>query len=208
MFEYRALPKFVAQPTQQLNTALLSQTWSSLHDQAVVRVLDLSCAQPESIRFFSEYSTYLTILDIIDELLDMRQDICDENQDIDRQLLKGKFTQWLPAQDSPYDLILLWDIVNYMDRNILKDFSRHLTGLCHERTVIYGFIYTGTSRYERPAQYKIDSAAQVLCVPGSGVLVDNQAISSVALEKYMPYFKIDRSRLMSSGLQETLLRCV
>ena len=58
-------------------------------------------------------------------------------------LTKGKFLTYDP--NSRFDVILTWDLFNYLDDALLNEVGRRLTQYCHAGTILSVMCYSGSS---------------------------------------------------------------
>ena len=110
-------------------------------EDATLRVLDLGPARSANLEFFSRYGGRLTVADFYNGLRAARAATADDDVDVDRRA--KAFAELLPFDKSArFDLILAWDLLNYltpMEQHLLM---ASLEPFCLSGTVILAFVST------------------------------------------------------------------
>ncbi|WP_456413400.1 hypothetical protein [Thiolapillus sp.] len=162
-------------------------------------ILDLAAASGNHIEFFSRFRCRYHIGDVLHVLPDLSPPK-EEEPDPD-------FTRILPLNMADkLDLILAWDGLNYLDKELLPQFSRHLIRQCNPGAWLHAFIYTRGDMAAQPMQFEVLSSDVMRRQAASGGAVGAPCYPQRVLEKLMPGFRASQSRLLKNGLQEYLFQ--
>ncbi len=164
-------------------------------------VLDIGPAWGPNIQFFSRFSCKLYIADVAKALVGLTSGT--EEHPVD---LGASLRSLLPYDGSErFDAILLWDVVNYLDRAVCRALISHLRGFSHPDTYLHAFISALREIPQEPGSYQIVSDDQIECVFPSEKLHPGPRFTQRDIEKLMPEFAVRRSVLLQSGMQEYML---
>lgn len=107
------------------------------------------------------------------------------------------------------DMIMLWDLPNFLDKRILTGLIEFLLSHMHDRVILHTYIYTKRLMPCLPGHYYFvkDSNAEDRVWFGNTHEVTRRCpvYSQEALQKLMQPFQVTRSILLSNGLQEYIL---
>lgn len=105
------------------------------------------------------------------------------------------------------DLVLSWDHLNYMDASGLQALNRSLIQVADPDMRLHALIhYAKPDMQTEPDRYLLVDNGQVERCLTTASQIKAPRHSPKALEKWMPNFKVDRTRLLGNGMQEFLLR--
>jgi hypothetical protein len=162
-------------------------------------VLDLAAASGNHIDFFSRFRCRYHVGDVLLALSELS--LPEEGQ------ADPDFEEILPlSQLEKLDLVLAWDGLNYLSRDLLPLFSKHLIRQCKPGTWVHAFIYTRGDMARRPNRFKIVSTSTMTREADMHDAVGAPCYPQRVLEQCMPGFKAVQSRLLKNGLQEYLFQ--
>lgn len=162
-------------------------------------ILDLAAASGNHIEFFSRFRCRYHIGDVLHVLPDLSPPEEDEPE-LD-------FARILPLNmPDRLDLILAWDGLNYLDAELLPQFSQHLVRQCNPGAWLHAFIYTRGDMAAQPVQFEVLSSNAMRRQAVTGSTVGAPCYPQRVLEKLMPGFRTAQSRLLKNGLQECLFQ--
>lgn len=120
-------------------------------EDTTLRVLDLGPARSANLEFFSRYGGQLTVSDLYRGLRDVRAATSDD----DNRKAKA-FAELLPF-DKPtrFDLILAWDLLNYLTPQEHHLLMASLEPFCLSGTVLLAFVSTQKEMPPAPSAYSI-----------------------------------------------------
>lgn len=162
-------------------------------------VLDLAAASGNHIEFFSRFRCRYNIGDVLQALPDISAPEEDEPA-LD-------FEQILPLNKvEKLDLVLLWDGLNYLNKELLPQFSQHLLQHCNPGAWFHAFVYTRGDMAAQPVRFEIVTSSNMRRQIGASANVEAPCYPQRVLENLMPGFRAVQSRLLKNGLQEYLFQ--
>ncbi len=169
------------------------------------RVLDLGPSFGANVEFFSRCASRVFIEDLYRTLAALHQPHQQSHQDADGPLCCPLFDALLPYRDEkPFDLILLWNLIDYLQRDDIRRLSDHLATISRRGTLLYALVSTRSRIPETPDDYKIADDNSLIALPTAAAQRDGPRHSQVRLLELMRKFRVQRSFLLRSGLQEYL----
>ena len=204
-----ALSEYYSDNAAPLSTRLFASLWEQFNknqseenkNNISLKILDLGKAQPDSFNFYSDHNCYLTIADCIQQLTELNWPD-EENPNL---VLNNLLEEIIPSTQLEYDLILVWDSFNYVNKKILPFIHNHLLKFCTNNTIIHGFLFTSESYPTLPGDFKILTADKIKHSIPTNEEIQHTPLTPIAINHTMPNFKYSRSVLMRSGLQEFIL---
>lgn len=166
-------------------------------------ILDLGPARPESIDLFSRFRCRLEIADLADDL-----DALAPPEDAGEELLRERMEDALPPRNpEPVDVVLCWDLLNYLQPAALPALSSRLAARGLPGTLVHALV-----AYRDPLMPALPGG---FCPADGGHLVRRNAApderpaprySPEELGKAFREFSIERAILLGNGMQEFLFR--
>jgi hypothetical protein len=166
-----------------------------------VIVLDLGAAHSKTLELFSRFKCRI-------EIVDARADIESLNGISEAADLEAAVAALLPrAGPDPLDLVLCWDLPNYLEKRALAALMAALAA----RTAPGGFahaliVYLEKRMPARPGDYVPLDDFRLLNLGQSPADRAAPRYSPEDLKLCMPGFAIERGRLLGNGMQEFLFR--
>ncbi|HED16088.1 MAG TPA: hypothetical protein ENI64_04625 [Gammaproteobacteria bacterium] len=185
------------EPTS-LNTMVFADLVSQRPTDRALRILDLGTVRQSTIDFFSDYHCHILVTGLCDDYV--------PGEGLGKQTLKQ--CQQLIKQDisrhsnNHYDLILFWDLLNYLDKDHVPLLVAPLLPVLTSATRCHSFLYTTANRPSRPGGFEIVSREQMILVPGTTEQNHSKSITQTTLGKFLPHYKTLRTVLMRNGTQE------
>ncbi|MCP4200680.1 MAG: hypothetical protein GY769_01945 [bacterium] len=162
-------------------------------------VLDLGPASGANVSFFAERSCKLFIADL-------NSSIFGSANPADRAEALGRALDLdIPTSD-PFDLILLWDLLDYLDDAEIRILGSRLRPVCHATTLLYGMISIRKEIPDRPSRFEIRNVGSILYTAGSQFLRRSALHKEPELAKLLPDFEVESTYLLRHGMQEYLFR--
>ncbi len=152
------------------------------------RLLHFGPLQSDTLAFMSDYCVFLTSPGLPD--------------DLDASSLKPLFNKL--RELGSYDLVLLWDLVNYMDKAAVEELIRLLHDLILPGGIVLMAIHSRSPYPDRPALYQIQSNERLTVIPEGEVSRTMPFNTSDFLKRCSPAFE-SRSFQLRSGVQEIVL---
>ncbi len=164
-------------------------------------IMDLGPAVGPNIQFFAERGCKLYIADLHESLFSasVRQP---ENERAFEQMLEND----LPSTDGQaVDVILTWDLLNYLTVEQMRLLGAALGKYCHRRTQLFAMIATHKEMPARPTLFNVLDHEHMWFEPDGQWRRDAPRYTEPDLRRGMPDFEVDVSFLLRSGLQEYMM---
>ena len=178
---------------EQLIRRLKAQPWA--------RVLDLGPAVGANVEFLAQYQCRLHIADLFHSLSERI-----ERHPGETGQAASRLRDELPAaNEPPFDLILTWDLLNYLDQEEIRVVGERLAGICHRDGLVFVMISNARQIPNMPCRYTIvdDGSLRYECDSAQHRLAPRY--KEPDLEKLLPAFEVETSYLLRNGYQEYLL---
>jgi hypothetical protein len=105
-----------------------------------------------------------------------------------------------------YDLVFVWDLLNYMEPRLLRAFSPTLHSYCHGETLLFALVWTRPAMPSNPMQFNFLDGENMSIPPSGASQREAPLYTQTDLSRHLPDFRVDQSFLLKMGLQEYLLR--
>jgi len=167
------------------------------------QVLDLGRAHGPNVEFFSQFSCTYYVADLYRALQSYTLAPAEDEEDDDGSRLSQVFEELLPyTEDTRFDLILAWDLLNYLRPEQIEAMSRRLASFSKEGTIIFAMIAIHQSIPARPCGFKIVDAASFDYDSTTDRPRPSPRHKEPDLCRLMPGFEVENTFLLRNGLQE------
>ena len=163
------------------------------------RILDLGPAIGSNVAFYSGLPCNLFIADLHDALFPGHAEGVMRRRDQFDELLASE----LPG-DGDFDLILAWDLLNYLDEDELRSLSRHLAAVSSPGAVLFALVSTRKVMPNKPAVFRIVDPSRLAYQTDPRVKREAPRYKEPALDRAMPEFSVESTYLLRNGMQEYL----
>ena len=185
----------------RLNSLALGVLMEHVGDRRDCCVLDLGPGFGANVEFLSRFAKRIVIEDFYRTLAEIAEPFTGDDR-----LYCPVYETLLPyGGQNPFDVILLWDLLDYLDRDDIRRLARHLQRLCHRGSLIVAMISTQHKIPLIPANFKIVGQDGLSRESTTTAQRDCPRHSQVRLLELMPGFRVKRSFLLRGGMQEYLL---
>lgn len=165
-------------------------------------ILDLGPPLAHNVAFFNRLGARVRILDLEATLLEERLWVA-----------PAKLAHWEarvpPAMDldpeARFDLVLAWDLMNYLGRERWPTVARELVGRVAPGGMVHLLARTGKEMPDRPSHFRWIDSDQVREEPRATASRPAPRLSHGEIEKLNPGLAAAKSFLDKTGLQELLL---
>jgi hypothetical protein len=171
---------------------------SRLPEDAAYSILDLGAASGANIEFFSRFRCRLQIADLPDALAS------DELRPSLEADPAAAFRRLLPVGREPFDVVLAWDVFNYLNRDQLRCLAADLARLSHPGALMLAFISTAKEMPEEPGDFQIVDEKTVLWRPRTQGRRPSPRLPPADVEHLVSSFAVVYSVLMRHGIREYL----
>lgn len=191
-----------AESHEQLHKSLaLNALFHQLREDRKYRVLDLGPAVGRNIEFFSQFRCKLQIEDLFETFSSF-----DYFAPEDGFSYEAVFSYLLPfSRSTTFDVILAWDVPNYLDRQVLLHLVRHLSRFSRPGTLLFALIATGKHIPETPHRFEIVDEETLLYGGKTTVLRSGPQYDASDLSRLMPGFRVCNSFVLRNGYREYLM---
>lgn len=202
-------------PSPALSELLRTTPFSGREPSRRLHVIDLGPALGENISFLAEsFPCSVEVVDLFASLPAMAG--------TDPE---GSISRALPVDGEPADLVLAWDVLNYLSKEQFRAAGRRLAQRCRPGATLFAMIVTAPVMHHRPGSYALQWAKAEGGRGGTGA--GQPLESSIELlyrhegndgrraapryraaevDAMLPGFSVRRSMLLRHGIQEFLLR--
>jgi len=173
---------------------------SHLTGAQVRNILDLGTAIGTNVDFFSRFSCRLQIVDLPGALASKGL------QSVLKAAPSAAFRQVLPSDGDTFDVVLAWDVLNYLTKDQFRALSGELGRLCRPGALMLAFISTAREMPASPSVFKIVDGETLLAQPRTDALRPSPRFPPAEVEKLAAGFAVMQAVRMRHGVQEYLLQ--
>lgn len=187
---------------QPMNSPLFKTLIEYVQTAGRCNVLDLGPARGSNVTFFGELRCRLQIADCASALLELNL-----RDDVDAAAYADQLQRLLPlANMQPFDIILSWDLLNYLNKPLYAAFMEHLSPLVSGDTRLHAYISARREMPASPRQYRLDIEGRVVMLEHAAATQASPCYPQQTLRTLMPRFDVARATLLQNGMQEYLFR--
>ena len=153
--------------------------------------------------YFSQFHCKLYLPGYRDRLLTLRVD-----EETPEQCLPQAFADGIPlttGDNTGLDLVLLWDLPNYLDKQVLTALAAYLAEYCTRRASLHCYIHTRQAMPAQPGDYRLTAEHTVMVdIPAPWTATSPMYYQALLNKAFAP-FRVQRGMLLANGLQEYIL---
>ncbi len=176
----------------------LARLCSELDRRRPESILDLGASSTENVRFLSRFTANLCIQDIFHESCDESGVRSEPFRFSDAESLE------LPAAGERFDVILMWDLIQYLEPGDLRPFVARVAGYCQPEALVLLTASSVASIPLVPIRFKIEAADSLHYTVPEGERVAPAGFKTRQIEGMMQGFEPVRFFQLRNGLQEFL----
>lgn len=184
----------------ETNSPLFHSLVEGLDGERHLQILDLGPASSANIAFFAQYRCRLHIEDCLHALAELRAPSEDGDPPLEAQLDRALQL----STHHPFDVILVWDLLNYLDRPVIKALAGHLAPAIGRETLVHAYLYPRQTMPERPNRFRITEQGRLVVESTGEATRRCPCYRQPDLEKLMAGLTVRRSMLLKNGIQEYL----
>ena len=160
-------------------------------------VLDLGSAVGTNVEFLSQFGCKLFIEDLYAAL----------STRTDGDLAgPGFFAELLSVpEDTRFDVILAWDLFDYLQRKELAVFAEYLRRYTNKGALIFALISYHKTIPAQPYRFRIKDEQHLIYERRTGAERPSPRLAPAEVTNLLKEFRVDRSFLLKHGIQEYLL---
>lgn len=152
------------------------------------RVLDLGPLLPANLELFSHFASHVSIAQLSGE----------EGSAAEAQNQLGRVIDLR----GPFDLVLAWDLLSYLDRNEARDLIGWLASVTRPGAVLFLMIHEGPEMPGRPGVFEIRGHDRIARRPTNCDVVSAPRIPPGDVARLLAGFRVDASFLLRHGVRE------
>ena len=178
----------------------LNALFHQLRSNRKYNILDLGPAFAANVDFFSQFLCKIYIEDLYRTLNSFDFFSPENGFSYD-----AVYEYLLPySTNSHFDVILTWDLFNYLERDEFKYLVRHLSRFCRSGTLLFALISTLKHIPEKPINFKIVDSQSLIYETSSTVLRSCPQYQQTDFNQLMSSFRVCNSFLLRHGVKEYL----
>lgn len=206
-YSYIPLTKLDQQINQEdgyaISSPILFELLNGLSKEEHQEILDLLPASQGVIDIFSSFSCKLYLPGCLQELCGVTSNKYDTDNKLHRAFTKT--LGFYKKRKASLNVIFLWDLPNYLEKQVMKGLIEYLSLHMHENVKLHFYIHTKQQMPASPGVYSIMPEGKVRLENSSDATVKSPLYFHKTLQTLFHPFKVKRSMLLSSGLQEYIL---
>ena len=176
--------------------------YNQMRGRRKLSVLDLGSAYPSNLHFLSQSvrSLHIEIENLYETLSSF--DFFDPREP---RSYDAVYRYLLPyAEGTRFDLILGWDLFNYLEELELTSLIRHLDRFCHPGTLLFSMISTNRYIPEKPIRFQVINSERLRYEYLSSLLRPSPRYHRADLNRMMPRYRLFSSFRLRNGFKEYL----
>jgi hypothetical protein len=108
----------------------------------------------------------------------------------------------LPAADGPYGVILVWDLLDYLDAPASRTLVARLVGCAEAGTRLFAMTAEGPQMPELPGRFEIVDGEHLLYRPATAAMRAGPRLAPAEVERRVAPFRVERSIVLRHGVRE------
>lgn len=187
---------------QEMNCPAFSSMLTLMNDNLKWTILDLGPARSSNLSNLANFRCKIFIEDSQELLRSFTSDAL-----ANEALLKNWLVS-LPEYIKPasVDLVLAWDVPNYLDDALNNLFLSHINPLLSPTAYLHCLTYSQHEMPAQPTQFTVLSNETMKCSPTTQIKRPSPRFTQRDIIKRLPDFIVVKSFLLRNGVQEFLLR--
>ena len=187
---------------QETNCPVLASLIDVMDNADKLVILDLGPARAANLEILSRFRCRLLIEDVHELTSTFSEDTADN-----KAALLNWFEQWASgASPASIDVVIAWDIFNYLNPELCKAFIDLLSPLLKPGAYVYLLVYSQKEMSALPIPFKIISDDRLEYQPPTKATRPSPRFNQTDLKKYFTEFSVVKSVLLRNGMQEYLFR--
>ena len=164
------------------------------------RVLDLGEATNGNMLFFTNRgATY-----VVEALYDTTAP-CRQGGRFDATSMRSLPNLLTYPPGTSFDVVLAWDLLDYLGPAGLAVLGERLAPCCHPRTLLHAVVAREGKLPPHPAHWELVDEQTIRQRPAGGPQVNPARLTDASLQRALGSFRVHRSYLLQNGQQEFLL---
>lgn len=159
-----------------------------------LRMLDLGPAVGGNVEFLSQLGAKLHIGDLY-----ASRSMAVEGEELGQEF----FEQLFPA-DTKLDVVLAWDLFNYLQRKEMARLGALLRRNCRPGALVFALMWIQKQIPAQPIRFRMQENGQLIYERRTGLERPGPRYQPAEISSLLKGFRVDRSFLLRHGIQEYL----
>ena len=187
---------------QETNSPVFSSLMDIMSNECKWVILDLGPARAANLEVMSRLRCRLLLEDFHELVGALRGDNAE-----DKAALANWFEQWAQrASPGSIDVVIAWDIFNYLNPELCKAFIELLAPLLKPGAYIYLLAYSQKEMSALPVPFKIISDDRLEYQARTKATRPSPRFNQTELKNFFSGFAVVKSVLLRNGIQEYLFK--
>lgn len=174
----------------------LTEIFGNLDTDRPVRVLDLGPALQTNLDFYTKIANGVRIVPL------QRNDGLEGLQQLDAEAFAARLDRLLPIGDDAFGLVLMWDLLNYLNDEQPSLLAHHLAAVAERGASIYVMIFTAGTMPREPSRYELLAGGRLAYRPTTRRRTAAPDPPPAKVERWIKPFRVERSFLLRHGVRE------
>lgn len=175
---------------------VLGEIFAALDPERRVRILDLGSALQANLEFYSKIASGVRIVPLL------RDDGLEGLRRLDGDAFAARLDQLLPVDGDGFDLILMWDLLNYLGDEQPSRLAHHLSAVADADARIHAMITTGETMPSEPSRYELLEDGRLVYRPVTERSTAAPNPPAALVERWLDPFRVEHSVLLRHGVRE------
>ncbi len=200
--------KFPSMGLKSINESLESLD----HDTGKPLILDLSCARQSVAEYARDLNCVYTVTNAIPQLIEennrSNESADSENSRVDYAEIFESVIRYSRKNsiDRPVSVILVWDLLNYLERTEIINLMAYLSPFCHTGTKLFAISWITETIPSQPGWFEVTPQLELTYESMIDEHIDSPEYSAPNIVDMMPSFKPHRLSITRFGMLEVLLQ--
>jgi hypothetical protein len=176
----------------------LAEIFGCIRGTRPFRILDLGAARRANLEHYFDIADGVRIAHLLRD---------NEASDL-RRLEPGRFTRLLDGltgrHDTAFDLILLWDVLNYLGQDQVALLARNLARVAERGARLHALVYTTPTMPTQPSTIEIVDAQRLRYRLSTDRRCPTPDLPPALVERLLRPARVTRSVLLRHGVREYL----
>jgi len=159
-----------------------------------LRILDLGSAVGGNVEFLSQLGCKLHIADLY----------ASRSTSVEGEELGQEFFEQLFPPDTRFDVVLAWDLFNYLQRKEMARLGVLLRRNCRPGALIFALMWIQKQIPAQPIRFRIQENGQLVYERRTALERPGPRYPPAEITGLLKGFQVDRSFLLRHGIQESL----
>lgn len=178
----------------------LELLWAYLGKNPPRAILDLGASSTENVRFLSKFTDNISIADLF------RGTRAEPGTRASAFAFGAKDLGSLPETENTFDVVFLWDLLHYFDRQTFAAVEERLAAVCRPRAVVYLLAANHAKVPLTPIRFKLEGPESLHYTVPVGERTRQARLVTREVEIRLARFEPWRLFQLRNGLQEFLFR--